>query len=200
MLALFLAACGGLQSKQPPPALYVLHSETAAESGAPATGKTDKVMIVPEPQMPPGFKTDQIALLMQDGRRLDYFADARWSADLDRVLQDFIVQSLRTSWPHTIVATPDAGTPAAWRLLVKVIDFQPVYRGDPDSAPEIRVKMTFTLVTMPEGKIVKDFTIGKKSAATANTLTAVTSEMESLLRGLLREAAGKISPRRKSAG
>jgi ABC-type uncharacterized transport system auxiliary subunit len=191
MLPFLIAACGGLQSKQPPSELYVLHPLPSEGKGAVAA-KAEKVMIVPEPLLPAGFKTDQIVLFMQDGRRLDYFANARWPADLDRVLQDFIIQSLRKSWPHTIVTTPDAALPAAWRLLVKVVDFQPVYANGPDSTPEIHIAMTFTLVAMPDGKIINDFTLARKTMAPANTMTAVTSQMESLLRSLLREAAGKI--------
>ena len=186
-----LAACLSLTSKQPPPALYALHpGETAA--AIPVAGSP--VVEVAEPQLPAGFDTDRIALQMQGGRRLDYYAGAKWPGPLDEALQDFIVESARQAWAGPLVDTPDLSVPAHYRLAVTVNDLQPVYAAGPESAPELRARLTFTLIALPEEKPVTSFTLKAAAPAASNDLSAVTGGLETLLRAILAEGLGRLAP------
>jgi len=53
------------------------------------------MIVVPKPELPPGLDTERIALYLDQGHRLDYYADARWSARLDELLQNFLIEKVR---------------------------------------------------------------------------------------------------------
>ena len=54
--------------------------------------------------------------------------------------------------------------------------------------------MTVTLITLPDEKVKAQFSLKKSAAASANSLTAITKGMESLLQSLTDEAFQKIAP------
>ena len=90
-----MTACSGslFQSKAAPPTIYVLSpGAVPADSGAAAAIPADLAVL--KPRLRTGLESDRIAVLYPD-RRLDYFADARWSGALGDVLQDFTVQEFR---------------------------------------------------------------------------------------------------------
>ncbi len=89
--SLALTSCGGsfFQSKAPPPAVYLL-SVSAASSGP----EIPVDLAVLKPRVPTGLDTDLIAALYPD-RRLDHFAGARWSGQLDEMVQDLVLQAFR---------------------------------------------------------------------------------------------------------
>jgi ABC-type uncharacterized transport system auxiliary subunit len=195
--SLTLGGCisiGGTSAKnEAPPSIYTLHVAAAAGSAV-ATPRRSTVIVVATPEVPPGFGTDRIALSFEEDHRLDYYAGAKWSARLDDLLQNFIIQALRRWLPGATVGTPDLGAAAKYRLTVRVTDFQPVYQKTADAAPRLDVAMTLTLMALP-GEAVKTTVILKRSApASANTQTAVTSGMEQLLQSLMNEAGQKIAP------
>lgn len=184
---LALAGCMSLTSKEPPPTIYALQV-----GGAQSVPAMHRVVIVPEPQVPQGFATDQIALYLEGGKRFDYYANARWPAELNRMLQDFVIESGRHVWPNGIVARPDFGVPADSRLAIRVIDFEPMYSAGPENLPVLKVGMEFTLLSVPEGKILCHFTVTEKKAAPVNAQTAVTSGLESLARSVVNRALTRI--------
>jgi ABC-type uncharacterized transport system auxiliary subunit len=192
--ALALSACSGLglSSKQPAPTIYALHA--GAETGQmPSGNRTSGVISVDEPTLPAGFETDQIALFLDGGRRLDYYSAAKWPAPLDQVLHGVIIQAGRTVLPKMIIDTPDLNVPANYRLAVKVNQFAPMYARDAETAPELRVSMTFTLVQLPQEKIMSSFTLQDSRPAAGNSLTAVTSGLEGLLQNTLDTAFGRLA-------
>ena len=91
-----IAACTGslFQTKVKPPTVYLLSAGSDAPSstaaGDLAAGLPVDLAIL-KPRVRAGLESDRIAALYPD-RRLDYFADARWSGPLDEVLQDLAVQ------------------------------------------------------------------------------------------------------------
>src|ERR1700730_1911264 len=96
-----VTACTGslFQSKAVPPSIYLLSAPpgtTAAASSPPAPAPPPLAadLAVLKPRVRAGLDTDRIAVLYPD-RRLDYFADARWSGSLDDVMQDLTVQAFR---------------------------------------------------------------------------------------------------------
>src|SRR3984957_19570783 len=83
--ALCAAACTGslFHSKAAPPTIYLL----SAGQPSPRDAEIPVYLVVLKPKARAGLESDRIAVLYPD-RRLDYFADARWSGPLGEVLQD----------------------------------------------------------------------------------------------------------------
>lgn len=178
-----LGGCGNItKSKAPPVSVYTLHAEKPEKRASSAA------VIVQEPEMPAGFDTSRIALHMSGGRRMDFYADAAWPDALNKVLQDFIIQSARFS-----AISPDSGVNAPYSLQVKVNDFQPVYDGEATGMPEVRVSLTFRLILRSDEKLLRDFTLSEKMPASANTITAITGDLESLLRKIVGTALLRVS-------
>ena len=178
-----LSGCGNItKSKAPPVSVYTLHAEKPEKRSSTAA------VIVQEPEMPAGFDTSRIALHMSGGRRMDFYADAAWPDALNKVLQDFIIQSARFS-----AISPDSGVNAPYSLQVKVNDFQPVYDGEATGLPEVRVSLTFRLILRSDEKLLRDFTISEKMPASANSITAITGDLEALLRKIVLTGLSRVS-------
>ncbi len=186
---LALTACQGLTSTKKPVSIYNLRYTASTQSTSTAAG----VLVVGEPALPSGMETDRIALYLDDGRRMDYYADVMWAESLEDVLQDVIVQAGRAALPNMVVDSPRLNIPGNYRLAVKVLDFAPVYNGASESAPYLKVAVNFTLVHLPEKNVVTDFTLESGQASTSNDLTAISGGLETLLQDILTKAFVKVS-------
>src|SRR5437868_2179080 len=111
-------------------------------------------VVVPNPEMPAGLRTECIALYDAQGHKLEYHAGAKWSAPLDALLQDYVIQRAKQNLPGKVVGTPDLAPSARSRLALKVTDFWPVYADMPDKAPRLDVALTATVIALP-GETVK---------------------------------------------
>ena len=183
-LACGLAGCSALKSTTPPPTTYALHA-VAADAAEPS--KTRPVILVPEPDVPAGFDTERIALYMDGGRRMDFYAGAQWPDHLSKVLHGVLLQTAAAETAFTAVS-PDTPARARYRLQVRAVDFEPVYAGAPAAAPELKVTLNFRLLSLDSDKIIMDKTYPETATASANTQSAVISGLESLLQQVV--AAG----------
>ena len=75
--------------------------------------------------------------------------DAKWSAPLDDLLQDYVIQRAKQDLPGKVVGTPDLAPSARYRLALKVTDFGPVYADMADKAPRLDVALTATVIALP---------------------------------------------------
>ncbi len=183
--ALCAASCTGslFQSKVAPPTIYVLSAgvgstglAAAASTAASAAPDAAAVEIpvdlaVLRPRLRPGLESDRIAVLYPD-RRLDYFADARWSGPLGEVLQDLAVQEFHA---HAHLRTVSADTSvfaSAYWLEFEVTDFQAEY-ASPDAAPTVRVRLLARLGTSGDRHILGQFAANAEQPAAQNRLTAI---------------------------
>ena len=195
-----LAGCisiGGSDSKdKTPTSTYTLHPKDTA----PAPAKGAAAVVVPKPELPPGLAgTQRIALVFGQGAQMDYYADARWSAGLDDLMQAVLIQAARSGLKGTVVNTPELGASARAKLAVKVTEFQPVYKDAPDTIPTLTVGLTVTVLAQPGGATLTQFSVKKTAPASANTLTEVTKGLESLLQAAAEEAVQKASPALQSS-
>lgn len=186
---LVLTGCQGLTSSKKPVSIYNLRYTASAPSAAASAG----VLVVGEPALPSGMETDRIALYLDDGRRMDYYADVLWAESLEDVLQDVVVQAGRSALPNMVVDSPRLNIPGNYRLAVKVLDFAPVYQAGSEAAPYLKVAVNFTLVQLPEKRVLTDFTLESGQAASGNDLTAISGGLETLLQDILTKAFAKVS-------
>ena len=181
--AVCLAACTGslFQSKVKPPTVYWLSA--GAESPAhgvpaadpPATGTPAAAipvdLAVLKPRLRPGLESDRIAVLYPD-RRLDYFADARWSGPLGEVLEDLAVQEFRSHANLRSVRGDASVFGSAYWLEIEVADFQAEYTSAA-TAPTVRVHLLARLGDSGDRRILGQFMANAQQPAAENRLTAI---------------------------
>lgn len=190
-LSLLSGCTSLLKSDQPAPDTYALR---AANNIEPLSQKSvSKVIEIQRPILPPGFDTARIGMYLENGRRLDYYAGAKWPAPLDETLQEFTVQTARKTWPSMIMVSPGQSIDTDYRMQIKVNDFQPVYQSGPQAAPLLVASISFTLLEMPSERIVTSFTVDQQEAAQANSLGLITAGLEHLLQSVEAQAFTTMS-------
>lgn len=192
---LAMAGCGSLPliggNKEKPESIYTLHGGAMA-SAKPVKGGT--VVEVPKPELPPGLESERIALSFDNGRRLDYYADAKWSAPLGNLLQDFTIEKAQQKLPGKIVGTQDLAASAKYKLVLKFNEFGPVYEGMPNTPPRLDVGVTVTVIAMPRETVRTQFNLKKSVPVAANNLTMITGGLEKLLQDVTDEALQRAAP------
>jgi cholesterol transport system auxiliary component len=176
-----LAACTGslFQSKAVPPAVYLLSAGGGAggtpAAGGPAPGSPAATipfdLAVLKPKLRTGLETDRIAVLYPD-RRLDYFADARWNGPLGEVLQDLVLQELRSRANLRTVSSDASVFSSAYWLEIEVADFQAEYTSAA-AAPTVRVHFLARIGSSGDRRILGQFDASAEQPAADNRLTAI---------------------------
>jgi ABC-type uncharacterized transport system auxiliary subunit len=190
-------ACTGslFRSKAVPPSIYMLSAPpgtNAASSGSAAAPAPLAVgLAVLKPRVRAGLDTDRIAVLYPD-RRLDYFADARWSGPLDDVVQDLAVQAFRNGARLQNVSSDASTFASGYWLEIEIADFQAEYAsaGDP---PTINVRLLARVASAGDRNILGSFTAAARQTATDNRLTAIVDAYERAVNSALAEIVGRTS-------
>jgi cholesterol transport system auxiliary component len=196
----WMTACTGslFQSKVVPPSTYLLSAppgtsaaaSTASASlpaGAPASATTVDLAVL-KPRVRAGLDTDRIAVLYPD-RRLDYFADARWSGRLDDVVQDLAVQSFRNGARLQNVSSDASAFASGYWLEIEVADFQAEY-ASAGAPPTVNVRLLARVASSGDRNILGSFTAGVRQTATDNRLTAIVDAYERAVNSALAELVG----------
>ncbi len=168
--AISLVACTGslFQSKAAPPIIYML---AAAAPAAAAGGSAIPVdLTVLKPRVRPGLETDRIAVLYPD-RRLDYFADARWSGPLGEVVQDLAVQEFHSHASLRTVSGDASMFGSAYWLEIEVTDFQAEYTAA--ASPTVRVQFLARIGSSADRHIIGQFAATARQPAAENRLNAI---------------------------
>jgi ABC-type uncharacterized transport system auxiliary subunit len=178
LAALALGACTGslFQTKASPPTIYMLSAggESPA-AGKPAPGTPAAVtpvdLAILKPTLRAGLETDRIAALYPD-RRLDYFADARWSGSLGEVLQDLTVQEFHSRANLRTVSGDSSVFASAYWLEIEVTDFQAEYTAA-STPPVVHVHLLARLGSSGDRHILGQFIANALQPAGENRLTSI---------------------------
>ena len=181
-----------LTSTEPQQTIYTLRP--VSPMGAPSNIAA-RVVEIASPSLPPAMDGERIALHLNNGQKLDYYASARWSASLGFIIQDFTRRSASAVLPYVVAVTSDQQIDADYRLQIKVNEFQPVYKEDITAAPLLKVNVEFTLIRLPSDQIVSSFTLAKQDQLQENRLDQITVGLERLLQEIQQEAFTKIDSR-----
>jgi ABC-type uncharacterized transport system auxiliary subunit len=173
-LSMLIATTGGcsgslFQSRIAPPATYLLSAELPPAAGAAPALAADLTVL--RPRVRTGLDTERIAALYPD-RRLDYFADARWSGPLDHVVQDLVVQAFATAGRFRNVTAENSAFPGGYWLEVQVTDFQAEYAAAGD-APTVYAHFIARLGTAGDRRVLVTLDAGARHAAAANRMGAI---------------------------
>jgi len=179
------AACTGslFQSKVVAPSTYLLSAPAAASAAAPAPLAGDLAVL--KPRVRAGLDTDRIAVLYPD-RRLQYFADARWSGSLDDVVQDLAVQAFRNGAQLKNVSADASVFGSGYWLEIEIADFQAEY-ASAGAPPTINVRLLARVGSAGTRHILASFNAGARQTATDNRLTAIVDAYERAVNAALAE-------------
>jgi cholesterol transport system auxiliary component len=176
LLSVPLAACVGslFKNKIKPPTMYTLSATPAPASmadppGAAAPAPADLGVL--KPRVRTGLDTDRIAALYPD-RRMDYFADVRWSGPLDEVLQDLAVQEFHANPGMRYVSADASVFGTTYWLEIEVIDFQAEYSAA-GGAPTVHVRLQARLGNSADRRILARFEPDVHEAAADNRMSAI---------------------------
>jgi cholesterol transport system auxiliary component len=181
------AACTGslFQSKVVAPSTYLLSAPAAASAAAPAPLAADLAVL--KPRVRAGLDTDRIAVLYPD-RRLQYFADARWSGSLDDVVQDLAVQAFRNGAQLQNVSADASVFGSGYWLEIEIADFQAEY-ASAGAPPTINVRLLARVGSAGARHILGSFNTEARQIATDNRLTAIVDAYERAVNAALAEIA-----------
>jgi ABC-type uncharacterized transport system auxiliary subunit len=198
MSPLALSACISLPfsrgEERSPPSLFTLHETRAGTTEISTDAAARTVVVVPRPELPPGFDSERIAIQFEQDGRIDYYADAQWSANLTDLMHDVFVERAQRKLPGTVVGKPELIPSANYRLSFRVTDFGPVYRDSPDMPPRLDAGLTVTVIELPSETVKAQLTVKKNALSPENRLSTVTAELRKLLHAVMDEALERAAP------
>lgn len=151
LAALLLTGCGGLielPNSGPAPSLYNL---TAAQVSGTAYAASSQLLLA-EPSAGGGLDSNRIAR-RPSATELQFFAGARWSERLPRMIEGLFVEALEEAGAKVSTTRDAAGVPADYRIQVEIRDFQAEYF-DGALVPDIRVRINVRIIRLGPLKIV----------------------------------------------
>jgi ABC-type uncharacterized transport system auxiliary subunit len=192
--ALCLAACTGSLFRSHATATAYMLSAGPASHGEPAPAAEIPVdLAVLKPKARPGLESDRIAVLYPD-RRLDYFADARWSGPLGEVLQELAVQEFHSHANLRTVSGDASVFASAYWLEIEITDFQAEYTSAA-AAPTVRVSLRARLGSSGDRHLLGQFIATAQQPAAENRLSSIVDAFESAADASLAEIAAQAAER-----
>src|SRR3974390_2032007 len=169
---LLLAACGSLfKNTAAPPTMYVLSAGPREPAEAPGGTLIHTDVAVLKPRVRTGLDTERIAALYPD-RRLDYFANVRWSGPLDEVLQELAVQVLGSNAVMRHARAEASVFASPYWLEIEVRDFQAEY-SSPAAAPTTHVRFLARLGSANDRRVLAHLESDVHEAAADNRMSAI---------------------------
>ena len=218
-LPLIAGGCAGslFKTQLAPPTLYLLSAESptadpgaaqlrdaqagaAPGSAAPGSSVLTNLAVL-KPRVRTGLDTERIAALYPD-RRLDYFADARWSGRLDEVIEDLAVQLLRARSGLADVSGDASAFASPYWLEIEVEDFQAEYAAEAaaggDAAanaapPTVHVHFLARIGSSGDGTIIARCEGQAREPASSNRMSAIVAAYNGAANQALQQIAAKCT-------
>jgi cholesterol transport system auxiliary component len=171
ILPLLLAGCSLFKNTAAPPTMYLLSAAQKSPGEAPEGALIHADVAVLRPRVRTGLDTDRIAALHPD-RRLEYFADVRWSGPLDEVLQDLAVQVLGSNAVMRSARAEASVFASPYWLEIEVRDFQAEYSSS-SSAPTTHVRFLARLGNASDRRVLAHLESDVHEAAADNRMSAI---------------------------
>jgi cholesterol transport system auxiliary component len=173
LLSIALASCAGslFKNKAAPPTMYRLSPAANSAAADPASEARLTDLAVLRPRVRTGLDTDRIAALYPD-RRMDYFADVRWSGPLDAVLQDLAVQELHANSRLRHVSADASVFASPYWLEIEATDFQAEYPAG-GGPPTVHVRLQARIGSAADRRVLARFEPDVHEAAADNRMSAI---------------------------
>jgi ABC-type uncharacterized transport system auxiliary subunit len=195
LLALSLAGCSGLRSKDPVVQTYVLQGGAAAlpaesPNRGEMPGDTSETLAVARPLAASGLDNEGIAVLRADGR-LDTFAVSRWAGQLPDVLQTVLIDAQRASGSWRAVFPDTAPFSAGLLLQVEVRQFQAEYGAS--GPPVAHVALEGTFGRRSQGQVLRTLHAESRVSAKEDRMVAVVAAFNAALADALMQLRGQLT-------
>jgi ABC-type uncharacterized transport system auxiliary subunit len=142
-------------------------------------------LAVMRPDIAGGLNTQRIALIQADAT-MDYYADAQYPDLVPGLVQDALLNGLRTSGHADQVSREQDALHADYDLFVTVKDFQARYSA-PGQAPEVQVTLVTQLATAHGRRILASFTASQHAPAGADSAAAAAAALSVALGAAARD-------------
>lgn len=188
--ALVAAGCGSLielPDSGPAPSLYNL--TPAKVSGVAYSGT--KQLLLAEPTAGRGLDSNRIAR-RPSRTELQFFAGARWSERLPRMVEGLILEALEEGGAKVSTTRDAAGIPADYRIQVEIRDFQAEYF-DGALAPDIRVRLNVRIIQLGPLQIVATKAFEARVPSSGAQISAIIDSFNQASRDVIAEATAWIS-------
>jgi cholesterol transport system auxiliary component len=171
----------------PPPAqIYRLSPLT---NDRPKGRQLHKRLVVDIPTASESLDTDRIALI-RDRTRFDYYANSLWTDRVPVLLQALLVQVFENDGRIAAVARDASALTPDYVLETEIRDFQARYAGRGEQSPAVVVALAFSLVRMPDHRMVEQTVISESAPASSNSLDGVVETFDIVVgRVLMRSIA-----------
>lgn len=198
--ALLLGMTGcSVMGKPPEPAqLYVLPAPSfQALPGVASRPVTVKIAL---PEVASGLDTARIAV-MENGYKLNYFAQANWPEPLPDMLQTRLVDGFEKSGLVRGVSSDSSGVQSDYILQLDVQEFNALQASDLKALPRVRVRYRALLLATDSHSLVASVPAEQDVTATANSMEAIVAAFnvadEAAMRTLLPTLASAIPLKQK---
>ena len=188
-----LTGCAALQSDIPPPSIYRIEAKPQQNPIMLDLSDTT-IMVVTEPDMPAGLSGKDMILHYDNGRRQDRYAAALWADDLSDLIQRFVTNQARATFPNLVVDNPRSGLASRYKLNIDVLDFQPVYAEQASGIPTLVTRIRFTLTGGEDRALLSDIVLERETKASENNLSVITAGLESQLQDIVTEGLERMAP------
>lgn len=150
-------------------------------------------IVVELPSTGAGLNTDRITLMKNNGRELDYFASARWNGELDKTVQDFIIESFENSYDIVEVDVTNLYQEADYMIVTKIRDFQAEYEDDSNVPPTIKVTLVCSILKLPNKEHVSRVIKKRELLLEENSMSEIVSGFEILLQETVNDILVEMS-------
>ena len=184
MCLLVAAGCSilPLPKVQQPTSLYVLSPKTRFPPGLPKVGWQ---LVVELPTAAAGIDSSRIAL-SRDPFTLEYFANASWTDLAPGMVQSLLIESFERTGKILAVGAESAGLNPDYILKTDLRSFQANYRGG-DPIPTVAVRISASLVKMPQRRIIRSMTAQKLLKAPGSNFEDILMAFNDALGHVLRQ-------------
>jgi cholesterol transport system auxiliary component len=194
LLALALAGCSGLTSRDVVTVSYVLRPPAVATPAAPGAGaaaaSADRLaatsLKVVRVVAQPGYSGDRI-LLLGDDRSLGFFAASRWVEALPAVVGTLAVESLRGTARLRAVHDENAPFSADYTLRLTIRRFDAQYAAS-GQAPRVTVGLECAIGRRTDRSTVASFAVEGQATASEDRMRDVVAAFEQAAQQALAEA------------
>lgn len=178
-----LAACVTVLPETDPVTLYRLEAEVRPAL-APASGPRLYLLRTPT-RFNAAAATDRI-MTVTDGQ-VAYLAGARWASPTPVLFDEALSRAFDTAAVETSLVGYDGAARARHVLRLEVREFVAFYQAGGSVAPEVRLRVTASIVRRQDGALISERMFDVRTPAAANRVSTVVGAYDSALGQVLGE-------------
>ena len=157
-------------------------------------------LVVDIPTASESLDTDRIALI-RDRTRFDYYANSLWTDRVPLLLQALLVEAFENDGSIAEVGRDAQTLTPDYLLETEIRDLEARYPGSSQQAPSVVVVLDFSLVKMPDHRMIGRTLITESSSAARNNVDSVVEAFDvSMGKALVRSIAWVTGAMTRAAG